>query len=1728
MLQNERFGTDLKKFISYAKIIDQSKTSDQYFRLFDVPEKLYLGKNSFRIRVNKDTLAKGALVYIDIVDANGGIIFHEVSQLTGEDGSRLIVVHIYEDTPPGEATIYLGSRATYDVKNNKPIPYSNDPSSTDFIDFPNIIWAGKVVVIPTAQTNNEIIFADAPKVKIQERFEQFLTNSGGENRKVFNSGSWSVTIQPTITAYEYTDKSKFAPQLNETSANVILDPRIEGGQAESNQKLLPLYSELTVLKDEVGNFTDDYVGGEIIIRGLDSQISDPSIDVPDFSCSIVEVLDSKTVKVTPPFKFLYGDKESKLLSSIKNATNVTASYYSRTQQLTTKDSESFIQIELENVEPIAGAVDSVKLSYKPYGSFGEFVPIGEFKIPEQEYLVDSSSLVLSKTELIERPIGKPSGSAEFDTYWDTINGKYAVETQNSGSFTNQGVYFRSKGGVENDTIDYDYKFAPKSAYGIRAVANTEFKLSFYTNFEERRDTSKNGQIDIFISGSSVLRATINERTLEPPTNPISDGTHISSIVVESEKSTEKQTIYFKTLSDGVFYPTFFVKNCSLLGIKDISITARNEAGFSPNQAKLFVPLTTLKTDTEIVLNVEYLSKTKESSKIESKVYGLSFSGSGLTPSIVDTGLSGSPVFNAVSQSISVQTSGSSLYSTDPATSGFSAIYGVFLGSNAGQNASAAHQSIFIGQTAGYSATNASGSHFIGVNAGAEAINAHNSTFIGRQSGYNASSAYHSNFIGYQAGDTATNAYYSNFIGREAGRLSINADNSNFIGYKAGTSANGAQNSNFIGLYAGYNAASGSDSNFIGSYAGYQAGNNTYGGFYSNFIGAAAGYQATNAFRSNFIGIEAGYQATNAEYSNFIGSETAYQATNAYFSNIIGVQAGYQATNANNSVFIGSQAGKLATHASRSIMLGYDAGANGTNSARSVFIGDSAGAGASSAYDSIYMGYLAGNSSTFANRSVFIGREAGYATANANLSVFVGFAAGSSAPNAERAFFMGASAGAGATNANNSTFLGNTAGNSAKFANNSVFIGNESGYNAVSASYSILIGNSAGAASTQTNTIGSNNTIIGNGISVPINANRALNINGLIFGTGSYAGGTVSSGSANGRIGINQPTPQYSLDVSGSGNYTNNLHVTGGLLVTQSYISTVDYIDFTKDIVTSFAEGRIHWDDDRKTLQVDTETNNFSISAGHVNVLRGRNTNSFTLTKGTVVYVNGNSGQFATFATASYTDESDSAYTIGIVAQNISANQYGYAVIQGEITGINTNGFTPGTLLYLSSSGQYTDQVPVAPNHTVRLGQVVVASTSGILQVKVDNGYEIGELHNVLESNKQNGDLLIYDSGSGLYRNSKILSGSYGVSGSLIVSGGITGSLFGTASYQSVKTSGSTLYSEDPSTSNFNKSESIFLGLSAGLNATSAYNSIFLGKEAGAGATSAYYSHFVGTYAGNGATNARYSFFTGYAVGENASSAYESIFIGTRAGASAQNSNNSVYIGTNAGRVSSTSLSPGENNIVIGTGITVAASQKNKVNIGALIFGSGSVLNTSNPYSGSANGKVGINQPDPQTEFDISGSIRISRLSTLLTARTTTGTTKMVITDENGDLSFQNTPSSFPYTGSAQITGSLGITGSLSITSGLVTFPYTSQNASYTVAVTDYFIEMTGGSTITLPSAITNPGRVLVFKNSTNSSITINPAAFETIDGAASTTLATKNTSKTIISNGSNWLIISQL
>jgi hypothetical protein len=90
-----------------------------------------------------------------------------------------------------------------------------------------------------------------------------------------------------------------------------------------------------------------------------------------------------------------------------------------------------------------------------------------------------------------------------------------------------------------------------------------------------------------------------------------------------------------------------------------------------------------------------------------------------------------------------------------------------------------------------------------------------------------------------------------------------------------------------------------------------------------------------------------------------------------------------------------------------------------------------------------------------------------------------------------------------------------------------------GMNAINASYSNLFGFNVG---NSTNSIGSNNIIIGTNITLPFNTTNSINLGGVLFGTGTYSaitGNPSITGQTDGRIGVNIISPTESLDVSGN-------------------------------------------------------------------------------------------------------------------------------------------------------------------------------------------------------------------------------------------------------------------------------------------------------------------------------------------------------------------------------------------------------------------------------------------------------------------------------------------------------------------------------------------------------------------------------------------------------------------
>lgn len=131
-----------------------------------------------------------------------------------------------------------------------------------------------------------------------------------------------------------------------------------------------------------------------------------------------------------------------------------------------------------------------------------------------------------------------------------------------------------------------------------------------------------------------------------------------------------------------------------------------------------------------------------------------------------------------------------------------------------------------------------------------------------------------------------------------------------------------------------------------------------------------------------------------------------------------------------------------------------------------------------------------------------------------------------------------------------------------------------------------------------------------------------------------------------------------------------------------------------------------------------------------------NSTGSTITKGSVVYINGaHSSILPSIALAKANAEPTSAYTYGLVVNDIADNSEGTVIQNGAITNLNlpTSSYTDGQTLYLSPTvaGGYTITKPLAPNHYVAIGTITRAHpVFGTIQVAIRNGFQLDEMSDV--------------------------------------------------------------------------------------------------------------------------------------------------------------------------------------------------------------------------------------------------------------------------------------------------------------------------------------------------------------------------------------------------------------
>jgi hypothetical protein len=165
---------------------------------------------------------------------------------------------------------------------------------------------------------------------------------------------------------------------------------------------------------------------------------------------------------------------------------------------------------------------------------------------------------------------------------------------------------------------------------------------------------------------------------------------------------------------------------------------------------------------------------------------------------------------------------------------------------------------------------------------------------------------------------------------------------------------------------------------------------------------------------------------------------------------------------------------------------------------------------------------------------------------------------------------------------------------------------------------------------------------------------------------------------------------------------------------------------------------------------------------------GRNSTGATLYEGTIVRILGSTGNRPNFVKAQGNNDANSAQTFGVVMADMPNNTDGYVLVQGTLHDLDTrtgaggatHPFTDvtladGDLLYLhpTIAGYVTNIKPLAPQHLVYVGVVTRTSpTNGTIVYRVQNGYELYELHDVSITSPTNGQVLKYNSALNLWQN----------------------------------------------------------------------------------------------------------------------------------------------------------------------------------------------------------------------------------------------------------------------------------------------------------------------------------------------------------------------------------------
>lgn len=212
--------------------------------------------------------------------------------------------------------------------------------------------------------------------------------------------------------------------------------------------------------------------------------------------------------------------------------------------------------------------------------------------------------------------------------------------------------------------------------------------------------------------------------------------------------------------------------------------------------------------------------------------------------------------------------------------------------------------------------------------------------------------------------------------------------------------------------------------------------------------------------------------------------------------------------------------------------------------------------------------------------------------------------------------------------------------------------------------------------------------------------------------------------------------------------------------------STNHVDFNLDNPSTSAEGRLRWDSSEGTLNLGLSSSK-EISMGEDAVYRVRNSTGSVLNKGTAVYASGVEPSGRIRVSPYLADGSVREIRfMGLVSENINNGVNGFVQHFGYVKNLDTRGtaetaisvgdetWAAGDILYVHPTvpGKLTN---VKPQHEIIVAILIIRhQSSGVLFVRPSSSGHLEDIHDIEISSPQDGDILSYNSSSGLWENNQ--------------------------------------------------------------------------------------------------------------------------------------------------------------------------------------------------------------------------------------------------------------------------------------------------------------------------------------------------------------------------------------